>query len=118
MENNSSSPWYVSLFVFLLWKIDFFKILTFRFSARSYILGNVEEVSIKDWTRIFDVNVRGYALVVKHIVSIMKKQNYGSVVNMASISESMVASNWVSYSVTKDAIIQLTWNLTLDLGFL
>jgi NAD(P)-dependent dehydrogenase (short-subunit alcohol dehydrogenase family) len=79
-------------------------------------LGNVEEVSAEDWSRLFDTNVRGYALMAKHIAPIMKKQNSGSIVNMASISGLIASPDWVPYSATKGAIIQLTRNLALDLG--
>ncbi len=34
----------------------------------------VEEVSAEDWTRVFDVNVRGYALTAKHIATKMFKE--------------------------------------------
>jgi NADP-dependent 3-hydroxy acid dehydrogenase YdfG len=36
-------------------------------------LGNVEEVSAEDWSRLFDTNVRGYALMAKYIAPIFKK---------------------------------------------
>ncbi|UJR34223.1 hypothetical protein I4U23_021629 [Adineta vaga] len=85
-------------------------------TAATYVLGNVEEVSAEDWSHVFDVNVRGYALVAKHIAPILKKQRNGSIVNMASISGSMASSNWIPYSTTKSAILQLTRNLALDLG--
>ncbi len=52
------------------------------FSAAIPIIGNVEEVSAEDWSRLFDTNVRGYTLMAKHIAPIMKKQNYGSIVNI------------------------------------
>jgi 3alpha(or 20beta)-hydroxysteroid dehydrogenase len=86
------------------------------FSAATYVLGNVEEVAAEEWTRVFDINVRGYALMVKHIAPILKKQNGGSVVNMASVSGLTASPNWVPYSARKGAILQLTRNLALDLG--
>jgi gluconate 5-dehydrogenase len=79
-------------------------------------VGNVEEVSAEDWTRIFDVNVRGYALMAKHIGPIMKKQKYGSIVNIASTLGLLAIPDAAPYSATKGAILQLTRNLALDLG--
>jgi NAD(P)-dependent dehydrogenase (short-subunit alcohol dehydrogenase family) len=87
-----------------------------NFSAATYVLGNIEEVSADDWTRVLDINVRGYGLMAKYIAPIMKKQKSGSIVNMASISGLIASSDWVPYSVTKAAIIQLTRNLAVDLG--
>lgn len=85
-------------------------------SAATYVLGNVEQVSAENWSHVFDVNVRGYALMVKFVAPIFKKQNYGSIVNMASISGLVASPDWIPYSATKSAIIQLTRNLALDLG--
>ncbi|CAF3205800.1 unnamed protein product [Rotaria sp. Silwood2] len=85
-------------------------------TAATYVLGNVEQVSAEDWSHVFDVNVRGYALMAKHIAPILKKQNSGSIVNMASVSGLVASPNWIPYSATKCAIIQLTRNLALDLG--
>jgi NAD(P)-dependent dehydrogenase (short-subunit alcohol dehydrogenase family) len=111
MENNSRSSQYVSF----LQKNYSKKKLNFS-SAATYVLGNVEEIAPEDWTRVFDVNVRGYALMAKHIGPIMKKQNYGSIVNMSSVSGLTASPDWVPYSATKGAILQLTRNLALDLG--
>ncbi|CAF3767315.1 unnamed protein product, partial [Rotaria sordida] len=47
-------------------------------------VGNIEEVTTESWSRVFDVNVRGYALMAKYIAPIFKKQNSGSIVNIAS----------------------------------
>ncbi|CAF4253143.1 unnamed protein product [Adineta steineri] len=67
-------------------------------TAAIVTLGNIDEISGDDWSHIFDVNVRGYALTAKHIAPIMKKQNSGSIVNISS------------------TLVQLTRNLALDLG--
>ncbi|CAF1172108.1 unnamed protein product [Rotaria sp. Silwood1] len=85
-------------------------------TAATYVLGNVEQVSADNWSHVFDVNVRGYALMAKYIAPILKKQKSGSIVNMASVSGLVASPDWVPYSATKGAIIQLTRNLALDLG--
>lgn len=96
--------------------LHIFLTILFIYSVTTLILGNIEEVSSEDWTRVFDTNVRGYALMARHIAPIMKKQNYGSIVNIASTLGHIAIPNTVPYSVTKGAIIQLTRNLALDLG--
>ncbi|CAF1276779.1 unnamed protein product [Adineta steineri] len=85
-------------------------------TAAIVTLGNIEEISGDDWSHIFDVNVRGYALTAKHIAPIMKKQNSGSIVNISSTLGLIAIPNSTPYSTTKGAIIQLTRNLALDLG--
>ena len=76
----------------------------------------MENASADDWSRIFDVNVRGYALMVKHIVPLMKKQRSGAIIQMASISSWIAQPEFVPYSTTKGAVLQMTRNLALDLG--
>jgi NAD(P)-dependent dehydrogenase (short-subunit alcohol dehydrogenase family) len=63
-----------------------------------------------------NINVRGYALMVKHISPILKKQNNGSIINMSSAAGLVAHSNFLPYSTSKGAIIQMTRNLALDLG--
>ncbi len=79
-------------------------------------MGYVENVSSDDWSHVLNVNVRGYALTVKHVVPIMKKQNFGSIINIASVGGVVAHSNFLPYSTSKGAIIQMTRNLALDLG--
>ncbi len=78
--------------------------------------GNVEQVTADDWSHFFNVNVRGYALMVKYVAPILKKQKSGSIVNMASTLGLTALPNTIIYSSSKSAIIQLTRNLALDLG--
>jgi dihydroanticapsin dehydrogenase len=63
-----------------------------------------------------NVNVRGYALTAKHITPILKKQNSGSIINISSAGGVVAHSNFLPYSTSKGAIIQMTRNLALDLG--
>ncbi|CAF0790887.1 unnamed protein product [Rotaria sordida] len=85
-------------------------------TAAVFTLGYVEDVSANDWSHIMNINVRGYALMAKHIVPILKKQNNGSIINFASAAGLVAHSNFLPYSTSKAAIIQMTRNLALDLG--
>lgn len=85
-------------------------------SAAIFTLGPVEAASAEAWTKILNVNVRGYALMAKAIVPILKKQRSGSIIQMASISSWIAQPEFVPYSTTKGAVLQMTRNLALDLG--
>ncbi|UJR34228.1 hypothetical protein I4U23_021633 [Adineta vaga] len=85
-------------------------------TAAIFTLGFVEDLSSDDWSKIMNVNVRGYALMIKHIAPILKKQRSGSIVNISSCAGLVAHSNFLPYSTTKGAIIQMTRNLSLDLG--
>ncbi len=86
------------------------------FSAASFILGLVEDLSAEDWDESLNVNVRGYALMVKHVVPYLKKQRSGSIIQFGSISGNIAQGGFVPYSTGKGAVIQMTRNLALDLG--
>ncbi len=79
-------------------------------------MGLIENVSADDWSNVFNVNVRGYALMAKHIVPLLKQQRSGSIIQFGSISGSIAQPAFVPYNTTKAAVIQMTRNLALDLG--
>ena len=54
--------------------------------------------------------------MAKAIVPLLKKQRSGSIIQMASISSWIAQPDFVPYSTTKGAILQMTRNLALDLG--
>ncbi|CAF2104179.1 unnamed protein product [Rotaria magnacalcarata] len=85
-------------------------------NAAIFTFGAVEDVTAEAWSRVLDVNVRGYALMAKAVVPLMKKQQSGSIIQMASISSWVAQPEFVPYSTTKGAVLQMTRNLALDLG--
>lgn len=91
-------------------------IFLFITSAAVFTLGYVEDVSADAWSHVMGVNVRGYALMVKHISPLLKGQHGGSIINLASTGGLIAHSMFLPYSTSKGAIIQMTRNLALDLG--
>jgi NAD(P)-dependent dehydrogenase (short-subunit alcohol dehydrogenase family) len=85
-------------------------------SAANFTHGLIEDVSVDAWTHVFNVNVRGYALMVKHVVPFLKQQRSGSIIQFGSVSGLTGQPAYVPYNTTKGAIIQMTRNLALDLG--
>lgn len=86
------------------------------FSAAIFTFGAIENVSAEAWSRILEVNVRGYALMAKEVVPFLKEKRSGSIIQMASVSSFIAQPEFVPYSTTKGAILQMTRNLALDLG--
>jgi dihydroanticapsin dehydrogenase len=80
------------------------------------MFGLVEDVSAEAWSDTFNVNVRGYALMAKHIVPLLKQQLSGSIIQFGSISGTIAQPAFIPCSTTKGAVIQMTRNLALDLG--
>lgn len=54
--------------------------------------------------------------MAKAVVPLMKKQQSGSIIQMASISSWIAQPEFVPYSTTKGAVLQMTRNLAHDLG--
>ena len=88
-------------------------------NAAAFVLKGVE-ASVADWMKSLSVNVIGTALVTKHAVRAMKRndggQGKGAIVNLASTSGMIAQPNFLTYSATKAALIQMTKNLALDLA--
>ena len=82
--------------------------------------GSVEDLSIADWDRVMDTNVKGIFLMCKYIVPGMKEQEYGKIVNIASVNA--VLGDKLStlvrhvYNASKSAVVGLTVGLAASLG--
>jgi dihydroanticapsin dehydrogenase len=74
------------------------------------------EATPADWRLSVDVNIIGTALVTKHAAEEMKKGDGGAIVNLASISSFIAQPNFITYSATKGAILQMTRNMAIDLA--
>lgn len=48
--------------------------------------GSVEELSIEDWDKAMDTNVRGIYLLCKYFIPGMRERKYGRIVNIASVN--------------------------------
>jgi len=76
----------------------------------------VEEISWEEYRRVFDVNVGGTFLMIKHVISQMKMQKNGVIVNMASVSGHVGQVRHSIYGATKGAIIAFTRALAWELA--
>ena len=88
-------------------------------NAAAFVLKGLE-ATVVDWMKSLSVNVIGTALVTKYAVEQMKKNDEGkgkgAIVNLASISGFVAQPNFLTYSATKAALVQMTKNLALDLA--
>lgn len=83
--------------------------------AAKFVLKGIN-ASEQEWQDSLGVNVIGTANCIKVVADIMKKQKSGSIVTIASISGIIAQPDFLTYSATKAALIQMTKNLALDLG--
>jgi len=72
--------------------------------------------SIDDWNKVIDVNLNGTYICCKLIVPIMIKNNYGRIVNIASVSGKDGNANASAYSSAKAGVLGLTKSLGKELA--
>ena len=84
-------------------------------NAAVFVLKGVEATP-EEWHRSLSVNVVGNSLCTRYAVEEMKKRGGGAIVNLSSISAFIAQPQFVTYSATKAAILQMTRNLALDLA--
>lgn len=77
--------------------------------------GNVETLTVEQWDNSMNINVKGIYLVSKYVVPHMRKQNYGKIVNTASVNAIIAEKNPDTsrhvYNASKAAVRGLTMGM-------
>lgn len=84
-------------------------------NAGYYRMAKVTEIKEETWDRILDINLKGYFLMIQAVVPYMERQNYGRVLNIASIAAYGGIANQAHYNSSKGGIISLTRTMALEL---
>ena len=77
-------------------------------------IGNVENTSEQDFDRLYNVNVKGVYNCMQAAVSLMKKNNSGVILNLASIANHVGLADRFAYSMTKGAVYAMTLSVARD----
>ncbi len=77
-------------------------------------IGTVESTPEKDFDRIFQVNVKGFYNCMHAAVGHMKNSGGGVIVNMASIAASAGLADRFAYSMSKGAVVAMTYSVARD----
>jgi 3-oxoacyl-[acyl-carrier protein] reductase len=79
--------------------------------------GTIETVTEEDWDRVIEVNLKGTFNCCKAVVEIMKKQNYGKIVNVSSIAGKLGdITSAPGYGPSKAGVDALTKTLARQLA--
>ena len=70
----------------------------------------------EDWLKVIDIDLNGVFYCCKYVVPHMIKNNYGRIVNVASIAGKEGNPNAVPYSAAKAGVIALTKSLGKELA--
>jgi NAD(P)-dependent dehydrogenase (short-subunit alcohol dehydrogenase family) len=84
-------------------------------NAAVFVLKGLD-ATVEDWRESLGVNVVGTALVTRYAALAMKRRGAGAIVNLGSISSVVAQPDFVAYSATKAALLQMTRNMALDLA--
>ena len=85
-------------------------------SAGINIRGAIESLTVEDFQKVMDVNVTGSWLMCQKVVPIMKAQNYGRILNLASMLSVVAIPDRTPYATSKGAVLQLTKALAIELA--
>lgn len=78
----------------------------------------VEDMTLEDITRIFNVNMFGLFLCTQAVLETMKKQKYGRIVNLSSVSAKRGGGVFggAHYSASKAAVLGFSKNLAREVA--
>jgi NAD(P)-dependent dehydrogenase (short-subunit alcohol dehydrogenase family) len=83
-------------------------------SAGIAAISNLETTREEDFDKIFQVNVKGTYNTMRAVVPLMKKYKSGTILNVASIAATVGLSNRFAYSMTKGAVVSMTYSVAKD----
>jgi NAD(P)-dependent dehydrogenase (short-subunit alcohol dehydrogenase family) len=76
---------------------------------------DITDMTVEEWDRLMDVNLKSMFLCCKHVIPHMLKQQKGAIINLASISsfigQEMEGVSTFAYNITKAGALQLTKSL-------
>lgn len=74
------------------------------------------EIPDEEWSRVFDVNVRGVWLCAKALLPLLRESGGGAIVNLASETAFSGSTGITHYAASKGAVVTLTRALARELG--
>ena len=78
-------------------------------------LRTINDIDNDEWEKVFNINVKGVALTIKHSVELMKSSG-GSIIVMGSINSLLGHSGQSLYTASKHALLGIVKCAAIDLG--
>jgi len=85
-------------------------------NAGIVVVKPLEDTTWEDFVNVTHINIGGHFLFTKYVMPIMKRQKYGSIVNMGSVSGHVGQTQHAIYGATKGAIIAFTRAIAWELA--
>lgn len=101
-----------------------FKSVLHRFSRLDAVVNNagialdslVAQMSLDNWQRVLDVNLRGAFLCSQAAILTMLRQREGHIINIASFGGRVGRAGQANYAASKAALLGLTQSLAKEVG--
>ncbi len=77
-------------------------------------VGNLEKTSEADIDRLYQINIKGVYNCLFAVIPFMKQRRTGCILNMASIAAVLGISDRFAYSMTKGAVLSMTYSIAKD----
>jgi 2-keto-3-deoxy-L-fuconate dehydrogenase len=77
-------------------------------------IGTAESTTEDDFTRIFDINVKGVYNSLHEVIPIMKQRGKGVILNICSVAASVGIPDRFAYSMSKGAVLAMTLTTAKD----
>lgn len=74
------------------------------------------QTDIEIWKKFIDINIMGTVYFTKAVIDNMMKNNYGRIINVASVAGVYGNANMAHYSATKGAVISFTKALAKEVA--
>ncbi|MFX0171922.1 MAG: SDR family NAD(P)-dependent oxidoreductase [Candidatus Hodarchaeota archaeon] len=74
------------------------------------------EITLEDWQRVLDVNLKGVFLVAQKAAHFMLEASGGVILNMGSTNALMGYPYYAAYNASKAGVIELTRSMALELA--
>ena len=68
---------------------------------------SVDEITLQEWDKMMDMNLKSAFLISKHILKSMKKNQFGKIVHVSSASGDKASGNDSAYAASKAGLIRL-----------
>lgn len=72
------------------------------------------KLELDAWNKVIAVNLTGPFLCIKHVLPLMRKNNFGRIINMSSVVSQIGVPGTVAYSVSKSGLNGLTKSVSKE----
>ena len=74
----------------------------------------LKDTSLADWQQVINLNLTSIFQCIQGILPIMREQNSGTIINVASIAANNAFPEWGAYGVSKAGVVALTKTLAIE----